>query len=62
MRRKHRVGLLIGLILNFIAINWFINCATASECIKCHTDEQKLKSITKDLPKKEKSTETAGKG
>ena len=62
MRGKHRVGLLIGLVLIFIAINWSFNRATASECIKCHTDEKKLKNITKDLSKKEKSTETAGKG
>ena len=34
----------------------------ASECVRCHTDAAKLKEITRQLPQKEASSETAGKG
>lgn len=34
----------------------------ASQCVSCHTDAEKLQAITKTLPKKVGSTETAGKG
>jgi hypothetical protein len=36
--------------------------ASASTCIDCHTDSEKLKAIAKTLPQPEASAETAGKG
>ncbi len=62
MKGNNWAGLLIYLILISVAVIWPLNNAMGSECIKCHTDKNKLQSITKDLPKKEKSTETTGKG
>ena len=34
----------------------------ASQCIDCHTNPEKLKAITANLPQPEVSAETAGKG
>lgn len=62
MRKISWSGLFIGWILFFGVMLLSASNAAASECIKCHTDKNKLQSITKNLPKKEKSTETAGKG
>ncbi len=62
MRKNNWTFLLIDLVLIYIALLWSFNHAMASECIKCHTDKDKLQSITKNLPIEEKSTETAGKG
>ena len=36
--------------------------AYASQCVKCHTDVEKLKAIAKTIVKPVGSTETAGKG
>ena len=36
--------------------------ALANQCVDCHTDAEKLKSIARNLPRPETSSETAGKG
>jgi len=36
--------------------------AMASECIRCHTDKNKLKTITDGIPQKAKSDQISGKG
>lgn len=36
--------------------------ALASQCVECHTDVEKLKSIAKTIPKPAASAETTGKG
>lgn len=36
--------------------------ALASQCVTCHVDAEKLEAITKTLPAKATSSETAGKG
>jgi hypothetical protein len=45
----------------FISL-FFASPSTASQCVQCHTDALKLKTITDALPKPEVSAETAGKG
>jgi len=62
MIHRNWFWLLIGWVLAFSLMHLPAGDATASECIKCHTDKTKLIGITKNLPKKEKSAETAGKG
>jgi len=62
MKESRRPGLFIVVALGFIFLFSLFNDAAASECIKCHTDKIKLQNITKNLPQKEKSSETAGKG
>ena len=49
----------------FLGLVFFLVAATpapASQCITCHTDAEKLKSIAKTLPQPEASAENAGKG
>ena len=36
--------------------------ALANQCVDCHTNSEKLKSIAQNLPKPEASSETTGKG
>ena len=36
--------------------------ASASQCVDCHTNVEKLKALAADLPQPEASSETAGKG
>ncbi len=62
MKEYSGPGLFIVWALVFVFGSSLFNDAAASECIKCHTDKNKLQSITKNLPQKEKSAETAGKG
>jgi hypothetical protein len=62
MKKSSCSGLFIGWILVFGLMLSSASNVAASECIKCHTDKNKLQSITKNLPQKEKSTETAGQG
>ncbi len=42
-------------------LGWAI-VASASQCVTCHTDVNKLKAIAKTIPKPVASAETAGKG
>ena len=62
MKEYSGPGLFIVWTLVFVFGSSLFNDAAASECIKCHTDKNKLQGITKNLPQKEKSTETAGQG
>jgi hypothetical protein len=55
-------------VTNILTLLLFAVCLSAAapvlanQCVDCHTDVEKLKSIAKNLPRPETSSETAGKG
>ena len=51
-----------GTLLLSAAFLLLASPATASQCIDCHTNPEKLKTIAASLPKPVASAETAGKG
>lgn len=54
---KSQLLLAVAVIATFLATSVY-----ASQCVKCHTDVEKLKAIAKTIVKPVGSTETAGKG
>jgi len=57
---KRKGYLLIGLVVSCLLMT--TSAVLASSCVDCHTDVDKLKEISKTLPAKVGSAETAGKG
>ena len=51
-----------GFIFLAIILTLAFGDAMASECVRCHTKKEKLKTITDILPKKVKSAEISGQG
>lgn len=57
MRKQTKLSLLLVTVLLLAATS-----TLASQCIDCHTDVEKLKTIAKTIVKPVGSAETAGKG
>ncbi|MBW2149148.1 MAG: hypothetical protein JRG73_03355 [Deltaproteobacteria bacterium] len=62
MKKRLLLVSLLGVAAVFALTGISFGAVSESGCVTCHTDAEKLKSITDKLPKKEKSAETAGSG
>ncbi len=62
MKSIWRLVVPAGLVVAFAFISLSSGVASDTGCIVCHTNVNKLQEIVAKLPKKEKSTETAGTG
>jgi len=64
MRQKKSLpGIICSVVFLALFLMVFsIRGAIASECVRCHTQKEKLKAITDGLPEKIKSTENTGQG